>query len=934
MNFGFSLRMSPRSNLGLVSFHLEKTSRFQAARLRRAWASVRLFYQQAEQDRSKVLTSDLDTMLGDTELRTVKQSFWRRYKLRFPAEVHPADATVSRVSREMEKRMLCVYNVWKVKSLQFQLHTTQRKRKLADGLYMDDQEEDEATGHDADSYLDRLHTLMLAYALAGSQPLAGAPATVEDLGADSTSYVAAPLDIMLAYYLRAKRTTMQVTLGRRLQWLQARDAEERAEWVTRYRESTLPLGQIVKEVFAARDAHWLPMAAPTSEGPAVVAAAVGGSASTPKAGVTSQFALGKPINGRKVARVMKDGTRLCASFQHGQCKQKSPCPAGHHRCGLVVRGERTCGSPGHGAAACRAASKAWRCPEEEEGDSSGVATPRPPLMADLFAGPNVPLTKAFLFCGWRCLPVDWALDPSLDLADPARQKIMHEQLTDVDFIAAAFDCSTKSRAREIPRKFEDGRPAPQPLRSESFPDGLPNLSARDQLRVDKDNAASSFILQEIDRLEQSGGASVRENPYRSLHWHVQQEVNMWATGRWKDKQYASCVFAGARCKQQRLRHNLAEIDSWPVLACHHTHAANEWEPWLRNGVRVYPSAEEAEYTAPLSFAIAVAASWWACRMGRATLRVPRAPAVECVGRREHWLDLDPRSMRSWAMAPLAITLGLEPPDPAERKRVPRRVRVTDVLSSEGALPKDTIYVGRGHHSHRLPTTKWKSPWTPGHDCSHDEWLILYVDHICHGSLWDQLHDLCEADMLAGLAFEASTPVAAELPSQAIGRHSSAASLRKVVFASALHQARSSILPRNVVPRSQESVILCFQKLFPADWFLGFKFPMIEDLVNQPPFNDYPQWLSSQDVPWDGPLGPQHAPRSVRLAQRMTEAQQSGALAHRAALPPLLPFGLDVDEHFRLTRLRAAQPLPTEGASVLDPDLHFAAWQGSRLRGSP
>eukprot|EP00434_Breviolum_minutum_P039089 symbB.v1.2.034695.t1/scaffold4526.1/size39880/1 len=383
------------------------------------------------------------------ECRTVKQSFWRRYKLRFPAEVHPADATVSRVSREMGKRMLCVYNVWKVKSLQFQLHTTQRKRKLADGLYMDDQEEDESTGQDADSYLDRLRTLMLAYALAGSQPLAGAPTTVEDLGADSTSYVAAPLDIMLAYYLRAKRTTMQVALGRRLQWLQARDAEERAEWVTRYRESTLPLGQIVKEVFAARDAHWLPMASPTS------AAATGG------------------------------------------------------------------------------------------------------------------------------------------------------------------------------RR----RPAPQPLRSESFPDGLPNLSARDQLRVEKDNAASSFILHEIDRLERSGGAAVRENPYHSLHWHVQQEVDMWATGRWKDKQYASCVFAGARCKQQRLRHNLDEIDSWPIPACHHTHAANEWEAWMRNGVRVYPSAEEAEYTAPLSFAIAVAASARFMWVG-GTTPIGQDLACDCV-----WQDL-------------------------------------------------------------------------------------------------------------------------------------------------------------------------------------------------------------------------------------------------------------------------------------------------------
>ena len=27
------------------------------------------------------------------------------------------------------------------------------------------------------------------------------------------------------------------------------------------------------------------------------------------------------MNGRKVAKVMRDGTKLCAAFQHGQCKQ-------------------------------------------------------------------------------------------------------------------------------------------------------------------------------------------------------------------------------------------------------------------------------------------------------------------------------------------------------------------------------------------------------------------------------------------------------------------------------------------------------------------------------------------------------------------------------------------------------------------------------------
>ena len=49
-------------------------------------------------------------------------------------------------------------------------------------------------------------------------------------------------------------------------------------------------------------------------------------------------------------------------------------------------------------------------------------------MADLMAGPRVPLTKAFLHCGWRCLPVDWLLDATHDLADPRRQELLHEQL--------------------------------------------------------------------------------------------------------------------------------------------------------------------------------------------------------------------------------------------------------------------------------------------------------------------------------------------------------------------------------------------------------------------------------------------------------------------------------------------------------------------------
>ena len=55
-----------------------------------------------------------------------------------------------------------------------------------------------------------------------------------------------------------------------------------------------------------------------------------------------------------------------------------------------------------------------------------------PLMADIMSGPTAPLTKAFLFCGWRCLPVDWLIDPTHDLAHPARQASLSEQLQSVD----------------------------------------------------------------------------------------------------------------------------------------------------------------------------------------------------------------------------------------------------------------------------------------------------------------------------------------------------------------------------------------------------------------------------------------------------------------------------------------------------------------------
>jgi len=202
-----------------------------------------------------------------------------------------------------------------------------------------------------------------------------------------------------------------------------------------------------------------------------------------------------------------------------------------------------------------------------------------------------------------------------------------------------------------------------------------------------------------------------------------------------DTAYAACTLGGARCKHQVLRHNVEEIQRWPSANCHHVHDPQEWTPYTCDGRRVYPSKEEAEYTAVLTFAIAVSASWWAVRKGLAKLQVPRMPTFLSVGRREHWLDMDPRAMREWAMAPLAVTLGLTESLRAERRGV------TSPKACNGRHDREqAIYVGRGSFHHRLSTTK---------ELQELAGLQLLCD--C------PMNQLCEADFLIGLYFDATTP---------------------------------------------------------------------------------------------------------------------------------------------------------------------------------
>ena len=60
-------------------------------------------------------------------------------------------------------------------------------------------------------------------------------------------------------------------------------------------------------------------------------------------------------------------------------------------------------------------------------------------MADLMCGPNAPITKAFIMCGWKAAPVDWGLTESHDLADPIFQESVRRELSGAIVIIAALD---------------------------------------------------------------------------------------------------------------------------------------------------------------------------------------------------------------------------------------------------------------------------------------------------------------------------------------------------------------------------------------------------------------------------------------------------------------------------------------------------------------
>ena len=130
-----------------------------------------------------------------------------------------------------------------------------------------------------------------------------------------------------------------------------------------------------------------------------------------------------------------------------------------------------------------------------------------------------------------------------------RQLIVDEKVV---LVHLAPPCGTASRAREIQRKGL----SPKPLRSDQYPDGLPDLVGEDLKRVEQANKLYKFTAELICALGRCKVAWSVENPTSSLFWKtsfmqkaVAEMVEMLAV-----VDFDMCMHGGGRKKRTTFMH--------------------------------------------------------------------------------------------------------------------------------------------------------------------------------------------------------------------------------------------------------------------------------------------------------------------------------------------------------------------------------------------
>ena len=193
-----------------------------------------------------------------------------------------------------------------------------------------------------------------------------------------------------------------------------------------------------------------------------------------------------------------------------------------------------------------------------------------------------------------------------DLASPAGRELALFWLSNplLSAVFAAPVCGTCSRARDIPLLDEHGNqlPAPMPLRSASFPDGIPGLSGKDLRRVRQANLTYDCLADMALLCHSRGVLILIENPHRSWFW--------WTTPFRRFEHavphrttFHHCQFGGRRMKATTIacsQNCLQPLDrSCPGPSCSQFHL-----PWGKDASGQFNTKSEAAYPPELAATIA------------------------------------------------------------------------------------------------------------------------------------------------------------------------------------------------------------------------------------------------------------------------------------------------------------------------------------------
>ncbi len=198
------------------------------------------------------------------------------------------------------------------------------------------------------------------------------------------------------------------------------------------------------------------------------------------------------------------------------------------------------------------------------------AAPEPvydfPTAVGLMSGVRAPLELALVWCGWKVATYELdgtPFNPPRDLMDPEVRRQAEEDIELADLLTFQMDCSTLTRAKEIPMRGPARHIKALPMRSSGqYLRGLPRLeepgAEAEKKRVEDANSLLDWGTGQMHRQLDKGDAALLENPKNSYAWEF-GEVDRLLERGCVDYDHDACAHGGARAKKQKWRGNVPQI---------------------------------------------------------------------------------------------------------------------------------------------------------------------------------------------------------------------------------------------------------------------------------------------------------------------------------------------------------------------------------------